>query len=72
MSIFKKNNIVETGCDRMYYEMWSATFDKMLWLQECAKTVIIKSGVINLYLEGVDRDTAKKSFKNGNINYFVQ
>lgn len=59
MMFKRKQQIIESAADRWYIEKWEAIVDAQSRLMKCARDVIIKSGVVNLYPYGIDRSAAK-------------
>lgn len=58
---FKKNEPQESWADRQYEPLWNEVLAARRRLSECVDNVIIKSGVVDLYPEGEDKEVAKKA-----------
>ena len=57
----KKNEPQESWADRQYRPLYDEMFTARRRLDECVDAVIIKSGVVDLYPEGPDKEAAKKT-----------
>lgn len=59
-SFFNRQCIKPTFSDKRREDLHIEVLDKQDWLEKCAKQVIVKNGVINLYPEGPDKEVAKE------------
>lgn len=67
----KRQCIKPNFCDKKREDLHLELLRKQNWLEKCAKQVIIKNGVINLYPDGPDKEAAETESKKAKRTFLV-
>ena len=66
--MFKKKNEKRSTRQDIFVENYQARrCEALIELRECTEKVIVRSGVINLYLDGADKDKVVKDLEKAKI-----
>lgn len=62
-------NVFKSAADVVFIEAWNKLIDRSVKLRECTRLTIVKKGVLSLYPDSLDKQTAQEDLERAQFNF---